>query len=187
MEAPPTESSIDKISAVYNGYRALHAPSVIAEAARLLDALYETASQHGHPREDRLGRLSGLITAAADATAGKYGRPATERSHTDTVSLQAELGLALLDEGLTPDVSRIPMATAVEPLPEGPSWGPDGRTGLAIALSPDSGWELLANLTRSRVFAIHAPATADGAREVAKMVAGIARGDLEDPFRKAAW
>lgn len=187
MEAQPTEQSINKISAVYSTYRGLYAPSVITDAARLLDALYETAAGHGHPREDRLGRLSGLINAAAEATAGKYGRPGTDRTHTDLVSLQAELALAFLDEGLTPAVSRLHMGTAVEPLPDGPRWGADRRTGLAVALYADSGWELMVNQPSTRVFSIHAPATPDGAREVAAIVHGILAGDLADPFRRDAW
>jgi len=187
VEAPPTEQSIDKISAVYSGYRALYAPSVIADAARLLDALYETAAEHGHPRQDPLGRLSGLITAAAEATAGKYGRPAAERTPTEIVALQAELGLAFLDEGLTPAVSQVHMGVAAEPLADGPSWGPHGRAGLAVALYADSGWELMVNQPRTRVFTLHAPATPDGAREVAAIVHGILAGDVEDPFRKRAW
>ncbi|MCI3277629.1 hypothetical protein [Streptomyces cylindrosporus] len=187
MEAPPTEDSINKITTAYGGLRALYTPSVVAEAAHLLDALYETAAGHGHPREDRLGRLGGLITAAAEATSGKYGRPAAERTPTEIVALQAELGLAFLDEGLTPAASQVHMCVAVEPLPGGPRWGWDGHVGLAVALYADSGWELMVNQARTRVFTIHAPGTPEGAREVAAIVHSILAGDLEDPFRKTAW
>lgn len=184
MEAPPTEHSTNEITTWYAGLRALYAPSVIAEAAHLLDALHETADTYGHPRDSH--HLGGLATAAAEATAGKYGRPAATRSLPEITTLHAELGLAFLDEGLTQAVSHVRMGTAVEPLPGGLTWGLGGRTGLAVALYSDSGWELLVNQPRTRVFTIHAPATREGAREVAAIVHGILRGDLPDPFRADA-
>lgn len=181
MEAPPTKHSTDKITAWYAGLRSLHAPSVIAEAARLLDALHETADTYGHPRNSY--HLGGLTTAAAEATAGKHGSPPATRSLPEITTLHAALGSAFLDEGLTQAVSRVRMGTAVEPLTGGLTWGLDGRTGLAVALYSNSGWELMVNQPRTRVFTIHAPATPDGAREVAAIVHGILRGDLPDPFR----
>ncbi|MFC8676708.1 hypothetical protein ACFUEN_28985 [Streptomyces griseorubiginosus] len=184
MEAPPTEDSINKITTHYSGLRALYAPSVIKEAAQLLDAFHKTAHDHGHTRDSL--HLGALIPAAADATAGKYGRPSAERTHTEVVALHAALAEALRAEGLTIAASRIPFGVAVEPLPGGPRWGWDGITGLAVALYPDGGWDLMVNTPRTRVFTIHAPSTPDGAREVAAIVHSLLRGDLADPFRASS-
>ncbi|WP_019059975.1 hypothetical protein [Streptomyces prunicolor] len=183
MQAPPTEHSTNKITTWYAGLRALYVPSVIAEAAHLLDALHETAAAHGHPREDRLGRLGGLITAAAEATADKYRRPTTNRQLDEINELHRALTQAFTEAGLTITGSHVRMGVAVEPLEGGPRWGWDNAAGLAVALYADSGWELMVNNPRTRVFTIHAPDTPDGAREVAAIVHSIAAGDLPNPFR----
>ncbi|MFI5880847.1 hypothetical protein [Streptomyces sp. NPDC051554] len=186
MQAPPTGHSTNKITTWYAGLRALYAPSVIAEAARLLDAFHETATAYGHPREDRLGRLGGLITAAAEATADKYGRPTTNRQLDEITELHRALTQAFTEVGLTITGPHVRMGVAVEPLDGGPRWGWDNAAGLAVALYANSGWELMVNQTRTRVFSIHAPDTPAGAREVAAIVHGILRGDLPDPFRADA-
>lgn len=184
MEAPPTESSINKISAVYAHHAALYAPSVTTEAARLLDALLDTAEQHGYPRtSDDLGTLA---TAAAYTVSRKYGRPATERQYAEITQLHRALAQALTEEGLTITGCHVRMGVAVEPLADGPRWGWDGTAGLAVALYSDGGWDLMVNQTRTRVFTIHAPDTADGAREIAAIVHSILRGDLPDPFRASS-
>ncbi|MFJ4787591.1 hypothetical protein [Streptomyces sp. NPDC088794] len=187
MEAPPTEQSITQITRHYSGLRALYAPSVITEAALLLDALYATAGEHGHSREDRLGRLGGLITAAAEASSGKYGRPAVERTGDQIAALLMALRDGLQGEGLTVTGCQVRLGVAVEALSAGPHWGLDGRTGLAVAVYSDSGWELLTNQARGTVLSIHAPTTKDGAREVAGIVKGILKGDIADPFRREQW
>ncbi|MFJ6085138.1 hypothetical protein ACIQI8_27390 [Streptomyces sp. NPDC092369] len=187
MEAPPTPQSITHITRHYSGLRALYGPSVITEAALLLDALYGTAGEHGHSREDRLGRLGGLITAAAEASAGKYGRPAVERTGNEIAALLMALRDAFQGEGLTVTGCQVRLGVAVEPLRTEPRWGLDGRTGLAVAVYSDSGWELLVNQASSTVVSIHAPTTKDGAREVAGIVKGILKGEIADPFRRAQW
>ncbi|MCX5239794.1 hypothetical protein OG824_31795 [Streptomyces prunicolor] len=182
MEAPPSTQSIDKVSALYNGRRALYAPSVIAEAARLLDALFETAERHGHTRtSDHIGELA---TAAADATASKHRGPKEHRQAAEIHELHRELTQAFTEEGLTTTRCHVRLGVAVEPLSDGPRWV--GRTGLAVALYTNSGWELMVNTSRTRVFTIYAPATAEGAREVAAIVHSILRGTLPDPFRADA-
>ncbi|MFI5987087.1 hypothetical protein ACIBEA_40260 [Streptomyces sp. NPDC051555] len=174
-------SSLDRVRMVYAGYAGLYAPSVATEAAALLDDLLDTAAQYGH---DHQAEATGwLVTAAAEATSTKYGRPAVERTITELAELSRALNTALTREGLTLTLARGGSNSAVEPLSGGPTWGLDGRTGLAVGIYLNSGWDLAVNQGRSTVHSIYAPATADGAREVAVIVRDILLGKAEDPFR----
>ncbi|MER8030702.1 hypothetical protein ABTZ78_17285 [Streptomyces bauhiniae] len=180
MNATPTAESVSKIRAAYDAHAAFYAPSVVTDAARLRDALFATAADHGH-QPDADG-LAWLTMAATEATSRKYGLPRPERPAPETYALHAALRKALVEEGLVlASDCPIRMGVGVDPLPGGPTWGMGN--GLAVALYVDSGWELLVNTSRSRAFTIYAPATAAGAGEVAAIVHGILRGDLEDPFR----
>jgi hypothetical protein len=181
MASQPTSTSIDRISTYLHPLAALHAPSVIAEAAGLLDAWLGVLDERGIDR--RAEGPGWLAQAAAETVTAQYGRPATNRSSGELVELQHALTGAFRDEGLTIAHSVVRMGIAIEPVDGGPRWGIAGHTGLAVALYADSGWELMVNQMRTRSFTIYAPATADGAREVAALVAGIARGDVKDPFR----
>ncbi|MFJ6540535.1 hypothetical protein ACIQMP_07805 [Streptomyces sp. NPDC091385] len=177
----PSEASVEKIRAVYDGHAAFYAPSVVTDAALFLDALLATAADHGH--EADADGLGGLTMAAADAASRKHGLPRPERTAPEAYALHAALREALVAEGLVlSSYCPIRMGVGVDPLPGGPSWGMD-QVGLAVALFVNSGWDLLANTARTRAFSIYAPATPGGAAEVAGIVHGILRGDLADPFR----
>ncbi|MFD9303041.1 hypothetical protein ACFWCB_10255 [Streptomyces sp. NPDC060048] len=141
-----------------------------------------TAAKYGHDRQNE--GLGWLVTAAAEATSTKYGRPAVERTITELAELSRALNTALTREGLTPAPARGRGTTAVEPVSGGPTWGLDGRTGLAVGIYLNSGWDLTVNQQQTSVHSIYAPATADGAREVAVIVRDILRGKAEDPFRR---
>ncbi|WP_406514570.1 hypothetical protein OG851_43590 (plasmid) [Streptomyces sp. NBC_00161] len=177
----PTTDSPARIRRIYDGHAGLYAPSVVTEAAALLDAYLATAEQHGLDRKaaDEDGWLA---LSAAEAISRKYGRPATERTSTELSQLGRELNTALTAEGLEVVPTPVRMGTGVAPVPGGPTWGMDG--GLAVALYADSGWELMVNSIRTSSYTIHAPATAAGAREVAQLVHGVLRGDVADPFRR---
>ncbi|OUD03003.1 hypothetical protein [Streptomyces swartbergensis] len=177
----PTTDSPARVRRIYDGHAGLYAPSVVTEAAALLDAYLATAEEHGLDRKaaDDEGWLA---LAAAEAVARKYGRPATERTSTELHQLVRELTAALTAEGLEVVPTPVRMGVGVAPLPGGPTWGMNG--GLAVALYTDSAWELMVNATRTTSYTIHAPATAAGAAEVAQMVHGVLRGDIPDPFRR---
>ncbi|NUR01392.1 MAG: hypothetical protein HOY79_34155 [Streptomyces sp.] len=173
----PSAASRARIRRIYDGYAGLYAPSVVDEAARLLDAYLATAAQHEANDDDGyLGR------AAAEATARKHGRPPAERDLAELNRLSRELIEALTTEGLEIVPTPVRMGVGVAPVPEGPRWGPDG--GLAVALYADSGWELMVNALRTTSYTIHAPATEAGAAEVARLVHAVLRGDVRDPFRR---
>jgi hypothetical protein len=181
MASQPTSTSIDRVSAYLEPLAALHTPTTIAEAAGLLDAWLDVLDQRGI--DQRAEAAGWLAQAAAETITAPYGRPATDRSSGELVELQHALSNALREECLTIAHSVVRMGIAIEPVDGGPRWGMAGHTGLAVALYADSGWELMVNQMCTRSFTIYAPATVDGAREVAALVAGIARGDLKDPFR----
>ncbi|MDX3025364.1 hypothetical protein [Streptomyces acidiscabies] len=176
-----TTDSPARVRRIYDGHAGLYAPSLVTEAAALLDAYLATAEQHGldHKAADEDGWLA---LAAAEAVSRKYGRPATERTLAELNQLSRELTTALTAEGLEIVPTPVRMGVGVAPVPGGPTWGMGG--GLAVALYADSGWHLMANSTRTTVHTIHAPATADGAREVAELVHAVLRGDIADPFRR---
>ncbi|GGT78741.1 hypothetical protein ABT368_31770 [Streptomyces althioticus] len=177
----PTTDSPARIRRIYDGHAGLYAPSVVDEAAALLDAYLATAEQHGLDRKaaDDEGWLA---LAAAEAVARKYRRPETERTSAELAELSAALRAALTAEGLEVVPTPVRMGVGVAPLPGGPTWGTAG--GLAVALYSDSGWELMLNATRTTAHSICAPVTEAGAAEVARLVHGVLRGDIRDPFRR---
>ncbi|SBT93985.1 hypothetical protein GA0115233_107619 [Streptomyces sp. DI166] len=177
----PTTDSPARIRRIYDGHAGLYAPSVVDEAAALLDAYLATAEQHGLDRKaaDDEGWLA---LAAAEAVARKYRRPESERTSAELAELSAALRAALTAEGLEVVPTPVRMGVGVAPLPGGPTWGTAG--GLAVALYSDSGWELMLNATRTTAHSICAPVTEAGAAEVARLVHGVLRGDIRDPFRR---
>lgn len=179
--AAPTAESVQKVRRLLAGNRALYTPSVINQAAVLLDAYLDTAVQHGLDRA--AANWDGYLTqAAAEPVSRQYGRPQQERTPAELHGLVGELRVALVAEGLEVVPTPVPMGVGVAPLAGGPTWGA-GR-GLAVALYTNSGWELMTNAERSRAFTIHAPATAAGAAEVARLVRGVLAGTETDPFRR---
>jgi hypothetical protein len=174
--------SAEKVRKVLAGYSGLYAPSIITEAAALLDAYLDTAEQCGLDRA--AANFDGWLTlAAAESVSRQYGgRPKQERTSAQLHSLVGELRTALAAEGLEIVPTPVRMGIGVAPLPGGPTWGM-GR-GLAVAMYVDSGWELMANSEQTRVHAIHAPATVAGAAEVAHLVHGVLQGTEPDPFRR---
>lgn len=178
---PAAPTSADRVRRIFDGYTGLYAPSVIAEAAAYLDDLLATAARHGHT--DRHSDTAGwLVQAAAEATSSKYGRPRHDRTGTATMQALADLTAAFQDRDLTIVVCHARMGVAVAPIPDGPAWG-YGSAGLAVCLYVDSGWSLSVNQPQSRVYAIHAPVTKEGAAEVAELVHGVLTGSIPDPFR----
>ncbi|AZK98784.1 MULTISPECIES: hypothetical protein [Streptomyces] len=177
-----TTDSATRICRIYERHTALYAPSVVTEAAALLDAYLATAAQHGLHDLEAADDEGWLAVSAAEAIAKKHGRPRTERTSAELHQLVRELVAAFTEEGLEVVPTEVRMGTGVAPVPAGPTWGMAG--GLAVALYTDSGWNLMVNSTRTAVHTIYAPATAAGAREVAQLVHGVLRGDLEDPFRR---
>ncbi|MFD8851865.1 hypothetical protein [Streptomyces sp. NPDC059604] len=173
--------SSTRVEKIYTRYAGLYAPSVVAEAAALLDAYLATAEQHGLDRT-AADEEGGLAVSAAEAVARKYRRPKTDRTSVELSQLTRELTAALTEEGLEIVPTQIRMGTGVAAVPGGPTWGMAG--GLAVAIYADSGWELTANSTRTSVHTIHAPATAAGAREVARLVHAVLRGDIANPFNR---
>lgn len=175
-------SSADRVRKVFAGYTGLYAPSVIAEAAQLLDALLDTAEQHGYGRQDEAAGW--LVTAAAEAVSSKCRSTSGKRSYDEVNALTSTLTRELTARGLTLAPSAGRGAVAVEPVAGGPSWGLSGRAGLAVSLYTDGGWDITVNQLQSRVHAVHAPVTAEGAKEVADIVHGILHGMIADPFRR---
>lgn len=94
----------------------------------------------------------------------------------------AGLRTALTAEGLEVVDASVRMGVGVAPLAGGPTWGMNG--GLAVALYTGSAWELMLNSHPHDVPHDPAPATEAGASEVARLVHGVLRGDVADPFRR---
>lgn len=177
----PTADSPARIRRIYDGHAGLYAPSVVTEAAALLDAYLTTAEQHGLDSKAADGE-GWLALAAAEAVSQKYRRPKTERTSAELNKLSTALTKALTAEGLEVVPTPVRMGVGVSPVPGGPIWGMAG--GLAVALYADSGWELMVNSSRTTSHSICAPVTEAGAAEVAQLVHGVLRGDVPDPFRR---
>jgi hypothetical protein len=177
---PP--SSAEQISDHYAELRGVYGTTVQADAAALLDALLDTAERQGYPRDD--DGLGWLVPAAASTAAAAYGRPAVDRTTGELAELRAELRAAFTEQGLTVTTARdwLAVAVDVEDMPGCPPWArPDG---IAVALWSNTCWEIQPNVSRAmRSVTLVAPATADGARDVAQVVHAIATGARPDPFR----
>ncbi|WP_329492465.1 hypothetical protein OG618_37460 (plasmid) [Kitasatospora sp. NBC_01246] len=181
MSTTPSPESTAAVARAYERLAGLFGPTVHAEAAALLDDLYEAAARHGHERAS--ADLGSLITAATEATCTRYRHRGPDRSLAELQQLTKVLAAAFTEAGLTLAPSAGRTGAAVEPLPGGPAWGWDGRTGLAVGIYLNGGWDVMVNQRESRVFSLYAPATEAGAREVAVIVHGILSGDRPDPFR----
>ncbi|MFI0454534.1 hypothetical protein [Actinomadura sp. 6N118] len=176
-------TSEQQISRHLARHRALYAPSVVAEAAAFLDDLLAVADRHGvDPTAEAAGWL---VTAAAESISPRYGRPPVERTVAQVRELTAALDAECDRIGLTralPAGGRDATTVAVAPAPGGPTWG-ISPTGLAVRIYTDAGWDLTINQARTPAISIYAPATPDGAREVARMLDRILHGRAPDPFR----
>ncbi|MFE9406891.1 hypothetical protein ACFYNY_34850 [Streptomyces sp. NPDC006530] len=158
------------------GSRVIYTPSVLAEAAELLAKLYTAGQEHHIDRED-WAAVTSLPTGVLDALTARYcSHVALTHSEYDAVrnSLIGELGARQLT------VERGQRIT-VAPLPGGPSWGDAGRSGLSLGLTV-GGWDISIDELASSPHTIAAPATEDGAREVAELVHKILSGEAPNPF-----
>lgn len=162
------------------GSRVIYAPSVLTEAAELLSKLYTAGQEHHIDRED-WAAVTSLPTGVLDVLTARYcSHVALPHSEYDAVrnSLIGELGARRLT------VKRGQRIT-VAPLPGGPSWGNAGRSGLSLGLTV-GGWDISIDEIASSPRMIAAPATEDGAREVAELVHKILSGDAPNPFAAPA-
>ncbi|MFF4607765.1 hypothetical protein ACFY12_34130 [Streptomyces sp. NPDC001339] len=179
-----SNASRDRIQKIYDSHRGLYAPSLVTEAAAFLDDLLDTAEKHGHDRTDQSQGLSWLVMAAAEATSSKYRSHRNKRTYEEVNQLTRALSTELTKLGLTITGAR--NGVGAEPVAGGPTWGLDGRTGLAVSIYTDGGWDLTVNqqVGAGSVHSIYAPHTAEGAKEVAAIVHGILHGEIADPFRR---
>lgn len=159
------------------GSRVLYTPSVLAEAAELLGKLYTAGQEHHIGRED-WAAVTSLPVGVLDVLAARYCSRvelADTEWHAVRDTLIGELGAG----GLT---VRPGQRVAVEPLPDGPRFGHRGQAPLSLALT-SGGWDIRVDEVASAgPHPIAAPATEDGAREVAELVRKILSGEAPNPF-----
>ncbi|MGW5049366.1 hypothetical protein [Streptomyces griseoluteus] len=164
------------------GTRVIYPPSVLAEAAELLGKLYTAGQEHHIDREDWAAVTSlplGVLEVLAARYCSRVELTGTER-HAARDTLVSELGA----RGLTVQPGQ---RVAVEPLPDGPRFGHRGQALVSLALTSD-GWDIRVDETAGAdgPRPIAAPATEDGAREVAELVHKILSGEAPNPFAAPA-
>ncbi|MER6256805.1 hypothetical protein ABT224_36230 [Streptomyces sp. NPDC001584] len=164
-----------------HGSRVLYTPSVLAEAAELLGKLYTAGQEHHIGRED-WAAVTGLPMGVLDALAARYCSR-VELTGTERHAARDTLIGELSAKGLTVQPgARI----VVEPLPDGPRFGYRGQAPVSLALTSD-GWDIRVDEVASAgPHPIAAPATEDGAREVAELVRKILSGEAPNPFAAPA-
>ncbi|MFB9476851.1 hypothetical protein ACFFR3_45805 [Nonomuraea salmonea] len=182
--AAPSEFALESVRRACNACTGLHGTTVVLEAARLLDDLAATAERHGHDLDIA---IAGLASYAADTVTSRYDRPKPERSVDEVNALLRHLADAFTDAGLTTTACEVRAGVAVAPIPGVRAWGPDRTTGLAVSIFLDSGWELTVNRPGAPLTSIYAPATREGARDVATIVRDVLHGVIPDPFRPRGW
>ncbi|MFH9439281.1 hypothetical protein [Streptomyces rochei] len=164
------------------GSRVLYAPSVLAEAAELLGKLYTAGQEHHIERED-WAAVTSLPMGVLDALAARYCSrielTGTER-HASRDALISELS----GRGLTVQPAQ---RVVVEPLAGGPRFGYRGQAPVSLALT-SGGWDIRVDEAANAhgPHPIAAPATEDGAREVAELVHKILSGEAPNPFAAPA-
>ncbi|MEU9480804.1 hypothetical protein [Streptomyces sp. NPDC048191] len=164
------------------GSRVLYVPSVLAEAADLLATMYEAGQDHGIGPED-WAAVTSLPTGVVDALAARY----CSRVKLTSVELHAARD-ALVEElsakGLT---VRPGLRVAVDPPAGGPRFGYQGREAALSLTLTSEGWDIRIDEPASdRPRPIAAPATEEGAREVAELVRKILSGEAPNPFASPA-
>jgi hypothetical protein len=159
------------------GSGALYAPSVLAEAAELLGKLYAAGQEHHIDRED-WAAVTSLPLGVLDALAARYCSN-VELTGTERHAARDALISELSAKGLTVEPGQ---RIAVEPLPDGPRFGYRGQAPVSLALT-SGGWDIRVDEVASAdPRPIAAPATEDGAREVAELVRKILSGEAPNPF-----
>ncbi|WP_432140084.1 hypothetical protein [Streptomyces sp. bgisy154] len=163
------------------GSRVIYTPSVLAEAAELLGKLYTAGQEHHIDREDWAAVTSlpiGVLEVLAARYCSRVELTGAER-HAARDTLIAELSA----KGLTVQPGQ---RVAIEPLPDGPRFGHRGQAPVSLALT-SGGWDIQVDEVASAgPHPIAAPATEDGAREVAELVHKILSGEAPNPFAAPA-
>ncbi|MYS36345.1 hypothetical protein K388_07127 [Streptomyces sp. KhCrAH-43] len=162
------------------GSRVIYTPSVLAEAAELLGKLYSAGQEHHIDRED-WAAVTSLPMGVLDALAARYCSRVT-LTHVEYNTVRDRLIGELDARNLTAERRQ---RVTVAPLPGGPSWGSSGRSGLSLGLTV-GGWDISVDEIASRPHSIAAPATEDGARDVAELVRKILSGEAPNPFAAPA-
>lgn len=168
QKTPTTLDNIKKASARLN---TLYAPSVLAEAAALLDDMWTAGQRHGVTPSDW---DADLADASLGVISQRYSRsPKPQRTVAEVNALHRALINALAELDLT---TRDGRAVLVDR---------PGGTTLAVAIWADGGWDLSPYTAGgyAPVMPIAAPATEAGAGEVAAIVGDVIAGRRPDPFR----
>ncbi|QNS09406.1 hypothetical protein [Streptomyces xanthii] len=167
---------------VQEGAPVLYVPSVLAEAADLLAKMYEAGQNHGIAPED-WATVTSLPTGVVDALAARY----CSRTELTSVELHAARDALIEELGAKGITVRPGLRIAVDPPAGGPSFGYQGREApLSLALTRE-GWDIRVDEPASgRPRRIAAPATEEGAREVAELVRKILSGEAPNPFARPA-
>nr|WP_024127974.1 hypothetical protein [Streptomyces sp. 14R-10]AHF46248.1 hypothetical protein pZL1.83c [Streptomyces sp. 14R-10] len=164
------------------GPRAIYTPSVLAEAAELLGKFYAAGQEHHIDRED-WAAVTSLPLGVLEALAARYCSH-VELTGSEWHTVRDTVISELSAKGLTVQPGQ---RVVVDPLPGGPRFGYRGQAPVSLALTRD-GWEIrvdeAARADGSRP--IVAPATEDGAREVADLVHRILSGETPNPFAAPA-
>ncbi|MFE4539639.1 hypothetical protein ACFRKB_32015 [Streptomyces scopuliridis] len=183
-----TEPSTEAYAAVEKAAasdRALYAPSVVKEAASLLDDMWATGERRGVPRGE-WGWAVSLPDGVLGVTARTHTRgPIPKRTGEEVTALCQDLIAALSSAEIGMSVEPGPRKnmTIVKRLPRTPRGGLHGDANLIVGIYANGGWDISMNADGASVISIAAPATTAGAAEVAAVVRAVARGELGNPFR----
>ncbi|MFJ4342933.1 hypothetical protein [Streptomyces sp. NPDC088915] len=163
------------------GSRVIYTPSVLAEAAELLGKLYTAGQEHHIDRED-WAAVTSLPVGVLEVLAARYCSR-VELTGAERHAVRDTLIGELSARGLT---VRPGQRVAVEPLPGGPRFGHRGQALVSLALT-SGGWDIRVDeIAGAGPHPIAAPATEDGAREVAELVHKILSGAAPNPFAAPA-
>ncbi|MCX4682580.1 hypothetical protein OG413_46200 [Streptomyces sp. NBC_01433] len=188
MSTDNTEPSTEAYAAVEKAAasnRILYAPSVVKEAASLLDDMWATGERRGIPRGE-WGWAVNLPDGVLSVTAHTHtSGPVPERTSEEITALCKDLVAALTSAEIGMSVEPGPRKnmTIVRRLPQTPRGGLHGDANLIVGLYSNGGWDISMNADGASVVSIAAPATTAGAAEVAAVVRAVARGELGNPFR----
>ncbi|MFJ9412518.1 hypothetical protein [Streptomyces sp. NPDC101393] len=164
---------------------ALYVPSVLEHAAALLTDLWAAGERHGVAPSE-WGWAADLAGGALDVVTRRYERPETERTSEQTTALCQDLVAALTSDeiGLSVLPGTRKNVAIVERGPDTPRGGFRGDANLMVGIYSNGGWDISMNADGATVLSIAAPATTDGAAEVAALVRAVVHGELGNPFRR---
>jgi hypothetical protein len=166
----------------------LYVPSVLEHAAELLTSLWAIGGEHSMPPA-QWSWTENMAEGVLDLAACPYERDLEiARTDAEVASLTGFLFGALVSEeiGLRAQLGARRDYVLVECGPATPRGGRNADSDILVAISNDGGWFFAFSDMHVRRMPVIAPASPDGAHQVAEAIRAFVHGEFSDVFARPA-